>query len=388
MTRGYDERIQLVRTVPSSYIVPPNPDPYDPRLPAPPPGTGRHYLPTPTGYLELLYALPHHATLESPVDDTWKAPVLFLHGGFGSANCYSNFLPWFAARGHPAYSLSVRGHGRSWRPSYWALYFTSKKAFAEDLAAALKFIRERHPNAGPTALVGHSAGGGLSQYLIGQGKADGVGKLVILAGFPSFGGWQVYWNWFKLDPWFPIRVLWDLYHPRSPLSSTRLIHQAFFSPTYPADKVRTFEAEMAPYESMLWPSEMMFTFVSRTRVLANLLKSATSNHANASSSKKPTPLLVIAGAQDKLMSVPIMRRLAQMYAATNVGIGVKTTPGMKDVSVLQHEFTSGLPEEGKVKTDEGGIWFAEIEGPGAGHNLMRDDGWERCARTLEVFLDE
>jgi thioesterase domain-containing protein len=68
------------------------------------------------------------------------------------------------------------------------MYFTTKHTLAEDVAAALHFIRKRHPNAGPTTLAGHSAGGGLSQYIIGKGKAEGVGKLVILAGFPSYGG--------------------------------------------------------------------------------------------------------------------------------------------------------------------------------------------------------
>ncbi|CAE6526597.1 unnamed protein product [Rhizoctonia solani] len=383
MARAYSEKIKLVWGIPPEYIVPPNPNPNDPNLPAPPSGTHRHYLSTSVGHLEVLYALPGHVTIDSPVGESWKAPVLFLHGGFGSANCYSNFLPWFAERGHPVYSLSLRGHGRSWRPSYWALYFTPKRVLADDVASALKFIRKRHPNAGPTTLVGHSSGGGLSQHVIDSGKGESVGKLVVLAGIPSFGGWIVYLNWFILDPWFPIRVLWDLYHPRSPLSSTRLVHRAFFAPTCPIEKVRAFEAEMSPYESMSWPSGMMFPFISRKRLLTNLL----AHNAQA-------PLLTIGGAQDKLVSVPIMRRLAHLYAATVVGINAggttaKKKPGFKDVSGLQGEFISGVTQtRGEKKREQGKVWFAEIAAPGAGHNLMRDDGWEKCARVVESFLDE
>ncbi|CCO30264.1 hypothetical protein BN14_04291 [Rhizoctonia solani AG-1 IB] len=384
MARAYNEKMKLVWSVPSEYVVPPNPDPNDPKLPGPPHGTQRYYLSTPAGHLEILYALPGSAAIDSPVDKSWKAPVLFLHGGFGSANCYSNFLPWFAERGHPVYSLSLRGHGRSWRPSYWALYFTPKHVLADDVAAGLKFIGKRHPNAGPTTLVGHSSGGGLSQHVIDSGKGEGVGKLVVLAGIPSFGGWRVYLNWFIIDPWFPIRVLWDLYHPRSPLSSTRLVHRAFFAPTYSIDKVQAFEAEMSPFESMSWPSGMMFPFVSRKRLLSNLTK-----HYNARA-----PLLTICGAQDRLVSVLIMRRLAHLYAATSVGIHAGGTTskrqlGFKDVSSRQDGFVSGVSRTNEERERERGkVWFAEIKAPGAGHNLMRDDGWERCASVIEAFLDE
>ncbi|CAE6482221.1 unnamed protein product [Rhizoctonia solani] len=383
MVRAYNERIKLVWNVPQEYIVPPNPDPNDPKLPSPPIGTRRYYLSTPAGHLELLYALPDHATIDSPVEASWKAPVLFVHGGFGSANCYSNFLPWFAERGHPAYSLSVRGHGRSWRPTYWALYFTPKSVIADDVVAALRFIRKRHLTAGPTTLVGHSAGGGLSQYLISKGKGESVGKLVVLAGIPAFGAWRIYLNWFLLDPWFLIRALWDLYHPRTALSSTRLVHRAFFSPTYPIEKVQAFEAEMAVYESMFWPMGMMFPFVSPQRLLSNLI------HHNARA-----PLLTIGGEQDKLVSVPIMRRLAHLYANTSVGIHTATTPtrrklGLKDMSIFQDGFTSGVAKTSEERERERGkVWFAKIKAPGAGHNLMRDDGWEKSARVIELFLNE
>lgn len=118
----------------------------------------------------------------------------------------------------------------------------------------------------------------------------------------------------------------------------------------------------------------------------NLLASSTSS--SSSPTEKPTPLLVIAGQQDTLMGVPLMRRMASMYAATNVGIGA----GVRDVSKLQYEFTSGVQEQsdkkGEVREEvDAGVWFAEITAPGAGHNLMKDDGWERCARILGRFLD-
>lgn len=95
---------------------------------------------------------------------------------------------WFATQGYPAYSLSVRGHGDSWYPSFWEMLFTSKSAIADDVVLALKFIQARHANAGPMSLVGHSAGGGLIQYVMDSGRGTGIGKLAIIAGFPCYGG--------------------------------------------------------------------------------------------------------------------------------------------------------------------------------------------------------
>jgi pimeloyl-ACP methyl ester carboxylesterase len=36
-------------------------------------------------------------------------------------------------------------------------------------------------------LIGHSAGGGLSQFLLSE-RLQSVGALVVVAGFPCFGG--------------------------------------------------------------------------------------------------------------------------------------------------------------------------------------------------------
>jgi acetyl esterase/lipase len=65
---------------------------------------------------------------------------------------------------------------------------TPKNVLADDVAAALTFIRNHHSDTGAMALVGHSAGAGLSQHLIDSGKDVGIGKLAIIAGFPCYGG--------------------------------------------------------------------------------------------------------------------------------------------------------------------------------------------------------
>lgn len=70
-----------------------------------------------------------------------------------------------------------------------------KADFAQDTVAAIGFVSgvetgirgEKGFEREDVVLLGHSAGGGLSQYLLGRGLAQ-VGALVVMAGFPCFGG--------------------------------------------------------------------------------------------------------------------------------------------------------------------------------------------------------
>jgi pimeloyl-ACP methyl ester carboxylesterase len=149
----------------------------------------RHYVPTALGNLELLSAQP------SPSQSPRKKALLFQHGGFGHASVFLPFLTFFSERGHPSYALSLRGHGASWRPSFFQLVWQyGKNTMAQDLRSAVEFVMslEREKRGGEIGnadlvLVGHSAGGGLVQYFLSQ-EMERVGGLVVVAGFPNFGG--------------------------------------------------------------------------------------------------------------------------------------------------------------------------------------------------------
>jgi pimeloyl-ACP methyl ester carboxylesterase len=65
---------------------------------------------------------------------------------------------------------------------------------AQDPKSGIEFVKALEREKGgreigdeALVLVGHSAGGGLVQWFLSQGMGS-VGGLVILAGFPNFGG--------------------------------------------------------------------------------------------------------------------------------------------------------------------------------------------------------
>jgi pimeloyl-ACP methyl ester carboxylesterase len=80
-----------------------------------------------------------------------RAPLVFVHGAYVGAWCWAeHFLPWFAARGHPVYALSLRGHGGS--AGRERLHEFGLADFADDLASAVQDLDC------PPVLVGHSMG--------------------------------------------------------------------------------------------------------------------------------------------------------------------------------------------------------------------------------------
>jgi pimeloyl-ACP methyl ester carboxylesterase len=153
------------------------------------PDITRHYIPTTFGTLEFLFTQPISSS--SPR----KKAVLFQHGGFGHASVWIPFLTFFSRAGYPAYALSLRGHGVSWKPSFFNLVWRyGKGSTAQDLKFGIEFVREleRERRGGEMdnedlVFVGYSAGGGLVQCFSSQGMGK-VGGSVILAGFPNFGG--------------------------------------------------------------------------------------------------------------------------------------------------------------------------------------------------------
>jgi pimeloyl-ACP methyl ester carboxylesterase len=99
---------------------------------------------------------------------------------------------FFSARGYVCYAVSYRGHGRSWYPSFLAMYLTGRRAFAGDLVAGIEGVerlegeRRKSGEKVGVVLVAHSAGGALAQWVLGKGLVR-VEGLCLFAAVPGFG---------------------------------------------------------------------------------------------------------------------------------------------------------------------------------------------------------
>ncbi|HEY7787173.1 MAG TPA: alpha/beta fold hydrolase [Casimicrobiaceae bacterium] len=112
-----------------------------------------------------------------PAAQSRKPPLLFVHGGYCDAWFWEPyFLPWFAARGYPAYALSLRGHGASGGgDSLFVAGLEDYEADVEHVAGTLK---------SPPILVGHSMGAAVVERIVAKRPVRGA---ALLAPIPPAG---------------------------------------------------------------------------------------------------------------------------------------------------------------------------------------------------------
>lgn len=93
-----------------------------------------------------------------------RTPLVFVHGAYVGAWCWAeHFLEYFGQLGHPAWAVSLRGHGRS--AGRDRLHQFGLDDYADDLAAVLAGVST------PPVLVGHSMGAMVVQKHLERGSA-------------------------------------------------------------------------------------------------------------------------------------------------------------------------------------------------------------------------
>lgn len=347
----------------------------EPKLRELPDGVKRVMIQGTEGRLELLIS-------ESKSEKPSKPAILLLHGAFGSATVY---LPWMthlqSSYAGSVYSLSLRGHGGSFTPGYLEMAFlTSMTTLTTDIGVALREIATRETSSGkPRGIIlcAHGLGGGLIQHALASGRLPksllsrigGLKGLALLAATPPFGSAGVFWNWFMADPFMYVRSALHFYHPRSALSSTKAVRRIFFSEEIAVTDVEIFQKAMPAYESVIWPSQMLFgRFVDADEVLSRM------------SAKN---VLIITADGDELMGVSGQRKMAREYA------NVLRSEDMESAFTNVHDVR--IVAEGTVGGEKhqtglvGSMQLNLIRG--SGHQIMSDVKTEEAAEVFRKWAD-
>ncbi|KAF1928001.1 uncharacterized protein M421DRAFT_101376 [Didymella exigua CBS 183.55] len=260
---------------------------------------------------------------------------------------------------------NYRGHGNSWYPGFWRMYFTSRGTMRQDLSAGVREVeklgteRRKAEEKARVVMIAHSAGGALGQYALSRGTA-----------VPGFGSWSVYKFWSLTAPiHFPYRM----FHPRYILAMTQQVHDAFFTPSTPNYVVKGLESLLSLYESMLWPMQVLFSFVSGLDVAGAIVgwSLRKAPEPNGSSGVAPR-LLVLAGKKDVLCTPGILEDAANRHSAA---FHHCVRAGKLD----------GISEDDVGRGDKGVI-FAVTEG--LGHHLQNHVEWERGAKEVLEWAEQ
>lgn len=112
-----------------------------------------------------------------PAADDGRVPLLFVHGLGHGAWCWERWLDAAAEAGHPAYAVSLRGHGNS--PGRLRTALLSQ--YVDDVIATATALPR------PAVLVGHSMGGLVVQRALARYAARAAVLVSPVPAHPAVG---------------------------------------------------------------------------------------------------------------------------------------------------------------------------------------------------------
>lgn len=171
---------------------------------------------------------------------------------------------------------------------------------------------------------------------------------------------RVYINWWLLDPWFSLRLLFHGWHPNSPLSHPALTRRAFFSDAVSDSYVVQFQKHINAYESFLWPLGMMVPFVNAASVIRRITGWGQGGGQR---------ILVLAGGRDRLMTMDVMKKLTGFYRQSFRMLKRNKKLDEVDGPVGQLEEAEDGVKRG-VDTYGDGVRLCLV--PSAGHHMQND----------------
>ena len=156
-----------------------------------------------------------------------------------------------------------------------------------------------------------------------------------------------------VDRWFIPRVFYHLLHPLSPLSSPFLVHQIFFSPEFPIERVHAFSALRPDTEAFRWATAMTKpNFVDARKVLLGC----------------GGRLLVVGGERDLMFPPRTTKRMGEEYDAALKGLA-------KDKKV-----------DARGQDGEAASVPVEII-QRSGHHVQNDLYWKDAADVIVAWLE-
>jgi non-heme chloroperoxidase len=219
----------------------------------------------------------------SPPGAAAGRPLLFVHGAFAGAWCWSeHFLPYFAQQGFRACAVSLSGHGAS--PGRERLDSLSIADYVRDLEQAVSIV------GGDPVLIGHSMGGFVVQKYLERAAAPGV---VLMASVPPQGLLSASMTLAFSNPGLFADVNSMMHRGRASLES--LQHALFGSPVA-ADKLQAYYRLMQP-ESQRAMWDMTFFNLPQLR------------------RERCPPMLVLGAERDILVPPSEVEQAARAYGA-------------------------------------------------------------------------
>ncbi|KAM0055225.1 putative chloride peroxidase [Helianthus debilis subsp. tardiflorus] len=164
-------------------------------------------------------------TKTKTLDEKQRPPLVFVHGSFHAAWCWSeHWLPFFSENGFDSYALSLLAQGESDDPD--GSVAGSLQTHAADISDFIKNQTTLSP-----VLIGHSFGGLVVQYYLANLEKDSSGNLagaVLICSVPPTGNSGLVWRYLFTKPVAAYKVTMSL-AAKAFRTSLPLCKETFFS---------------------------------------------------------------------------------------------------------------------------------------------------------------
>ncbi|WP_413112165.1 alpha/beta hydrolase [Thaumasiovibrio sp. DFM-14] len=220
-------------------------------------------------------------------------PILFIHGILCSGQLFQyHILPAIAAAGHPAYAMSLRGHGGS----HGNLVGDTLSNYVQDLKACIDWLFNRYQQR--PVVVGYSMGGLVAQHLAAQCHTQGqimpMHGLCLLASVPPTGFHHLNHDILIKQPLFSFMLGQAMWVPQS----------IPFSPYFKRMMVNAlFHSDPEPYQI-----EALMTDMG-----CEDLRLFTDASGVSTTFRSELPILVVGAQKDKLVSAELIDKTAHAY---------------------------------------------------------------------------
>jgi pimeloyl-ACP methyl ester carboxylesterase len=260
--------------------------------------------------LELISHVPESATRATP--------ILFVHGAWHAAWCWEDyFLPYFAQQGFAAHAMSLRAHGLS--DGRDRLRWVSVDDYVTDLVQVIHALPK------PPIIVGHSLGGFVVQKYLEHYDTPAA---VLVAPAPARGGLRFTLRTLRTSPGALLRSTARM-SPYALVNSVERAHTTFFSSHMPREEVERHYARIQEDSFRAYLDFLLFALPDVRRIR-----------------ERGTPMLILAGANDRVFPANEQRALGELYNA--------------DVTIL----------------------------PDTAHDIMLEKGWQAAADRIMSWLKE
>jgi pimeloyl-ACP methyl ester carboxylesterase len=238
-------------------------------------------------------------------NDAHPVPLLFVHGGWHSASCWSNFMDYFADAGYHAAAISLRGHGGS--ATEKPFHACSIADYVDDVRSTVESLGRR------PVLIAHSLGGFVVQRYLENHDAPAA---VLVASVPPQGVLGLATRIWSRHPWISMRSL-PVGNLTGFISSPPLVREHLFSTHTPEAIVEACAARVQP-EAV------------RASLIDPLIRRVRTRRIN-------TPMLVLGAADDGMVTNAEVRATARAYRTEaeffpDIGHNMMQEPAWKGVA--------------------------------------------------------